>query len=89
MHKKINFKYGSIIWPKPILIPHTYHSVFFPQFSTPYIVSSTMTVQNRPNVIIVGAGLGGITLGLLLEIAGVNYAIFERSAIVRPLGKFT
>lgn len=46
-----------------------------------------MSIQSRPNVIIVGAGIGGVTLGLLLEIAGVNYAIFERAAIVKPLGK--
>ncbi|KAF9398853.1 hypothetical protein BGZ94_005870, partial [Podila epigama] len=42
--------------------------------------------QNRPRVIIVGAGIGGITLGLLLEIAGVPYAIFERATTVKPLG---
>lgn len=26
-------------------------------------------------------------LGILLELAGVNYDIFEKSAIVKPLGK--
>ncbi|KAI9239642.1 hypothetical protein MVEG_07746 [Podila verticillata NRRL 6337] len=42
--------------------------------------------QKRPKVIIAGAGLGGVMLGILLELAGVNYDIFEKSAIVKPLG---
>lgn len=36
---------------------------------------------------IVGAGLGGVTLALLLERANVPYALFERAAQVKPLGK--
>lgn len=43
--------------------------------------------QKRPKVIIAGAGLGGVMLGILLELAGVNFDIYERSAIVQPLGK--
>ncbi|KAG9319571.1 hypothetical protein KVV02_001756 [Mortierella alpina] len=42
--------------------------------------------EKRPRVLIVGAGLGGLTLGLLLERAGVPYDIFERAAVVKPLG---
>ncbi|KAG0034670.1 hypothetical protein BGZ81_003714 [Podila clonocystis] len=46
-----------------------------------------MTSQDRPNVIIVGAGLGGLTLGLLLEHAGIkNYNIYERAVYLKPLG---
>ncbi|KAF9277909.1 hypothetical protein BGZ68_008911 [Mortierella alpina] len=44
------------------------------------------TFEKRPRVLIVGAGLGGLTLGLLLERAGVPYEIFERAAVVKPLG---
>ncbi|KAG0099275.1 hypothetical protein BGZ93_008314 [Podila epicladia] len=43
-------------------------------------------VNKKPKVIIVGAGLGGITLGILLEKAGVTFEIFERAAEVKPLG---
>ncbi|KAG0093167.1 hypothetical protein BGZ93_010792 [Podila epicladia] len=45
-----------------------------------------MTSQDRPRVIIVGAGLGGVTLGLLLEHAGINYNIFEGATVLKPLG---
>ncbi|KAG0039388.1 hypothetical protein BGZ82_008488 [Podila clonocystis] len=45
-----------------------------------------MTSQDRPNVIIVGAGLGGVTLGLLLEHAGINYNIYEGATVLKPLG---
>ncbi|KAG0032017.1 hypothetical protein BGZ81_000109 [Podila clonocystis] len=41
---------------------------------------------NKPKVIIVGAGLGGITLGILLEKAGIDFEILERAPIVKPLG---
>ncbi|KAF9897715.1 hypothetical protein BX616_005105 [Lobosporangium transversale] len=39
-----------------------------------------------PSVIIVGAGLGGLMLGALLEQINIPYHIFERAAEVRPLG---
>jgi len=38
-------------------------------------------------VLIVGAGLGGITLGIFLEKAGIPYEIYERAKVVKPLGK--
>ncbi|KAF9101331.1 hypothetical protein BGX29_005778 [Mortierella sp. GBA35] len=39
-----------------------------------------------PHVLIAGAGLAGLFLGILLEKAGIPYDIFERSAEIKPLG---
>ncbi|GJJ74506.1 hypothetical protein EMPS_06864 [Entomortierella parvispora] len=39
-----------------------------------------------PNVLIVGAGIGGLFLAILLDRAGIPYQIFERAATVKPLG---
>ncbi|KAF9982804.1 hypothetical protein BGZ75_005711 [Mortierella antarctica] len=44
------------------------------------------TELKRPKVLIVGAGVGGITLAILLETAGVPYDVYERAAEVKPLG---
>ncbi|KAF9204205.1 hypothetical protein BGZ59_001204 [Podila verticillata] len=40
----------------------------------------------KPKVLIVGAGIGGLFLGNLLQLAGVRYEIFERAPEVKPLG---
>ncbi|KAG9071656.1 hypothetical protein KI688_005869 [Linnemannia hyalina] len=40
----------------------------------------------RPKVLIVGAGLAGLTLGMLLYKAGIPFEIYERAAKVKPLG---
>ncbi|KAG9320405.1 hypothetical protein KVV02_005223 [Mortierella alpina] len=40
-----------------------------------------------PSVVIVGAGLAGLLLGILLDKAGIPYQIYERAQEVRPLGK--
>ncbi|KAF9912574.1 hypothetical protein EC991_009999 [Linnemannia zychae] len=40
----------------------------------------------RPKVLIVGAGVGGLTLGMLLHKANIPFEIYERAAEVRPLG---
>ncbi|KAG0256406.1 hypothetical protein BG011_004572 [Mortierella polycephala] len=40
----------------------------------------------RPKVLIVGGGLGGLMLGILLEKAGVPYEILERTHDVKQLG---
>ncbi|KAF9422892.1 hypothetical protein BGZ76_003716, partial [Entomortierella beljakovae] len=37
-------------------------------------------------VIIVGGGIGGLMLGIMLEKAGIDYQILERSTEYRPLG---
>ncbi|KAF9214466.1 hypothetical protein BGZ59_003643 [Podila verticillata] len=52
---------------------------------------SSETTESRPTpkspfVLISGAGLGGLTLALLLEQAKINYAVFERAVKVKPLG---
>ncbi|KAF9386070.1 hypothetical protein CPB97_004156 [Podila verticillata] len=36
------------------------------------------TPSNPPRVLIVGAGIGGLTLAILLELAGIPYELFER-----------
>lgn len=45
--------------------------------------------KSKPMVLIVGAGLGGLLLGALLEKAGVPFKIFERASVVKPLGMST
>ncbi|KAG0330269.1 hypothetical protein BG000_011764, partial [Podila horticola] len=40
----------------------------------------------KPKVLISGAGIGGLTLGLLLQKANVPYDIYERSKDIKPLG---
>ncbi|KAG0210483.1 hypothetical protein BGX33_004903 [Mortierella sp. NVP41] len=45
-----------------------------------------MSENTKPTVLIVGAGLGGVLLGALLEKCDVPYAIFERASSVKPLG---
>ncbi|KAG0204210.1 hypothetical protein BGX33_008652 [Mortierella sp. NVP41] len=42
--------------------------------------------HRRPKVLIVGAGLGGLTLGMLLQKADIPYEIYERAMQVKPLG---
>ena len=38
------------------------------------------------DIIIVGAGIGGLTLGLALHAAGIPCRIFESAADIRPIG---
>ncbi|KAF9188238.1 hypothetical protein BGZ49_003962 [Haplosporangium sp. Z 27] len=40
----------------------------------------------RPEVLIIGAGIGGLMLALLLEQIDIPYHIFERASEVKPLG---
>ncbi|KAF9100236.1 hypothetical protein BGX27_000457 [Mortierella sp. AM989] len=39
-----------------------------------------------PTVLIIGAGIAGLTLAVLLEQADIPYHIFERASVVKPLG---
>ncbi|KAF9935140.1 hypothetical protein FBU30_007519 [Linnemannia zychae] len=45
-----------------------------------------MASSDSPKVLIVGAGMGGVMLGALLEKANIPYIIFERATTVKPLG---
>ncbi|KAG0340336.1 hypothetical protein BG004_006466 [Podila humilis] len=57
-----------------------------PKLSDMKSIPSAIAILKKPVVLIVGAGLGGLTLGLLLQRAGIEFFIFERAPKVRPLG---
>ncbi|KAG0279758.1 hypothetical protein BGZ95_000290 [Linnemannia exigua] len=46
----------------------------------------TVMYAKRPKVLIVGAGLGGLTLAAILQKSDIPYEIFERATEVKPLG---
>ncbi|KAF9192280.1 hypothetical protein BGZ51_005849 [Haplosporangium sp. Z 767] len=50
------------------------------------VPAGVVAAPTKPHVLIVGAGLGGLMMGILLERAGIPYDIFERAAKVKPLG---
>ncbi|KAF9176816.1 hypothetical protein BGZ50_009626, partial [Haplosporangium sp. Z 11] len=50
------------------------------------MTSNSQPDKKAPMVLIVGAGLGGLMLGMVLEKAGIDYCIFERALKVKPLG---
>lgn len=64
-----------------VLKPHCTVSFFLS------IIPLMAAAVEKPKVLIVGAGLGGLVLGALLEKADIPYLIFERTNTVKPLGK--
>ncbi|KAF9145265.1 hypothetical protein BG015_011952 [Linnemannia schmuckeri] len=46
----------------------------------------TVMFGKRPKVLIVGGGLGGLTLGILLHKASIPFEIYERVIEVKPFG---
>lgn len=48
--------------------------------------SSANRIHKPPHVLISGAGLAGLFLGILLERAGIPFDIYERAEEVKPLG---
>ncbi|KAF9920049.1 hypothetical protein FBU30_010219 [Linnemannia zychae] len=46
----------------------------------------TVMYARRPKVLIVGAGLGGLTLAMLLQKTDIPFEIYERAPEVKPLG---
>lgn len=48
------------------------------------------TFPTRPlKVLIVGAGLGGLTMAILLERASIDYEVYERTAGIKSIGSAT
>ncbi|KAF9395082.1 hypothetical protein CPC16_009342 [Podila verticillata] len=63
---------------------HPKTSLDIPLLHTP--LSSPPASHSRPKVLIVGAGIGGLMLGALLQKGGVEFEIFERAPVIKPLG---
>ncbi|KAG0325425.1 hypothetical protein BG004_003224 [Podila humilis] len=52
----------------------------------PALTEEEWANMKKPKVLIVGAGIGGLMLGQLLQKGGVPFEIFERAKEVKPLG---
>ncbi|KAG0362307.1 hypothetical protein BG005_006137 [Podila minutissima] len=52
----------------------------------PPLTQEDLVNLDKPKVLIVGAGIGGLMLGNFLEKGGVQFQILERASEVRPLG---
>lgn len=51
------------------------------------LIPEDIVALNKPKVLIVGAGIGGLTLGILLKKGGIPFEIYERAKETKPLGK--
>ncbi|KAG0025898.1 hypothetical protein BGZ82_009788 [Podila clonocystis] len=63
--------------------PKVYVSTAKPK---PTLTPEELANMEKPKVLIVGAGIGGLTLGLLLKRGGVPFEIYERAKEVRSIG---
>ncbi|KAG0331369.1 hypothetical protein BG004_001696 [Podila humilis] len=52
----------------------------------PALTEEEWANMDKPKVLIVGAGIGGLMLGQLLHRGGIPFEIFERAKEVKPLG---
>jgi len=48
----------------------------------------TLSPRPRPKIIIVGAGIAGLMMGILLDKMDIPYQILERAPKVKPLGEY-
>ncbi|KAF9084624.1 hypothetical protein BGX23_010351 [Mortierella sp. AD031] len=51
-----------------------------------FVHDRTVMHAKKPKVLIVGAGIGGLTLGMILQKTDIPYEIFERASEVKNLG---
>ncbi|KAF8974881.1 hypothetical protein BGZ52_009465, partial [Haplosporangium bisporale] len=69
--------------PEPVLDPSVYAPTAKPK---PPLTEEELANLKKPKVMIVGAGIGGLTLGILLQKGGVPFEIYERAKEVKLLG---
>jgi hypothetical protein len=72
------------IVPEPPVPEPVYVSTAKPR---PPLTPEELENSKKPKVIIVGAGLGGLTLAILLHKANIPFDVYERAREVIPLGK--
>lgn len=66
------------------------HLILPSKMSAPEILSASQAPEStgpKPKVLIAGAGIGGLTLALLLHKANVPFLVLERANEIKPLGK--
>ncbi|KAG0090463.1 hypothetical protein BGZ93_007368 [Podila epicladia] len=68
---------------KPPPVAEVYISTAKPK---PPLTDEEWADLEKPKVLIVGAGIGGLMLGNFLQKGGIPFQIFERMDIVKPLG---
>lgn len=69
---------------EPVFDPSVYDSTAKPK---PPLTEEELANLEKPKVLIIGAGIGGLTLGILLMKGGIPFEIYERAKEVKPLGR--